>query len=369
MAINIISKLLIFSIVLTLREQITLGQKWPLGSKRSNKLNECQRCKVLTDSFKTWIDKTSRGKHEGGDAAWEEAKLKSYARSEMRLVEIQEGLCSELKTHKDHCYALAEEVEVVLEKWWINENYDESDLYSWLCIENLQYCCPPYHFGEACNPCPLDSNNEICGGMGNCDGDGTRKGSGKCICKKGYAGDHCDVCAKNFYSSMNICKPCNEACNGCHSDGPDACDECATGWSKEFGVCVDINECSEPYVCKSSDFCINRKGSYDCKSCDKTCSTCVGPGPKNCTSCKPNDVLWSEQCINNNKLKELYRNAFIKTTFYVICLCILLMSTFRISLASLLALAISLGIYFIESSSDFNLFFVYKQYYNNISYF
>jgi hypothetical protein len=45
--------------------------------------------------------RTARGKFEGGDAAWEEERLGSYSHSEVRLVEIQEKLCSIVERGKD----------------------------------------------------------------------------------------------------------------------------------------------------------------------------------------------------------------------------------------------------------------------------
>ncbi|KAH9629455.1 hypothetical protein HF086_015785 [Spodoptera exigua] len=135
-----------FTILLLLCKLIGSKEYSP-NANGDQKLSECRRCKVLTESFNHWLDKTSRGKYEGGDAAWEEAKLKSYARSEVRLVEIQEGLCSELKIHQDACYAVAEESEQVLEKWWFDVNSVSLDLYTWLCIETLQQCCPSNHYG------------------------------------------------------------------------------------------------------------------------------------------------------------------------------------------------------------------------------
>lgn len=47
------------------------------------------------------MERTSRGKFEGGDADWEEKKLRSYANSEVRLVEIQEKLCADLAKGED----------------------------------------------------------------------------------------------------------------------------------------------------------------------------------------------------------------------------------------------------------------------------
>lgn len=47
------------------------------------------------------MERTSRGKFEGGDADWEEKKLRSYSNSEVRLVEIQEKLCSDVSKGED----------------------------------------------------------------------------------------------------------------------------------------------------------------------------------------------------------------------------------------------------------------------------
>ena len=47
------------------------------------------------------MERTSRGKFEGVDADWEETRLRNYASSEIRLVEIQEKLCSEVLRGQD----------------------------------------------------------------------------------------------------------------------------------------------------------------------------------------------------------------------------------------------------------------------------
>ncbi|XP_050350568.1 cysteine-rich with EGF-like domain protein 2 [Nymphalis io] len=323
----------------------------------TKKINECQRCKVVTDSFSNWLEETSRGKHEGGDAAWEEAKLKSYARSEMRLVEIQESLCSELKTHQDDCYALSEEAESLLEKWWFHEYQNDLDLYTWLCIENLKYCCPANHYGESCTLCPNIRNNKICGGNGKCDGDGTRKGDGRCICKRGFTGTDCDECSHNFYNaSKESCKPCHKACDGCHGDGIEACVKCADGWTLKFGKCIDNNECLDLSICKSNEYCINKEGTFVCKLCDKTCKTCEGAGPSSCTTCSPNHVLWIGKCIDVKFQRDLLINCSIRIAFYL-CLVILVMFLFRKSksLASLTVLIISILIYYSETTSAVSL--------------
>ncbi|KAF9421146.1 hypothetical protein HW555_002858 [Spodoptera exigua] len=280
-----------FTILLLLCKLIGSKEYSP-NANGDQKLSECRRCKVLTESFNHWLDKTSRGKYEGGDAAWEEAKLKSYARSEVRLVEIQEGLCSELKIHQDACYAVAEESEQVLEKWWFDVNSVSLDLYTWLCIETLQQCCPSNHYGIDCSPCPQDKYNKICAGHGKCDGAGTRKGNGTCICRKGYKGVICDECATGFYqTSDSLCKACHKACNGCNGDGAASCEACNEGWELQSGMCLDVNECASS-VCEHHQYCTNIEGSYKCFDCDTSCNTCAGEGSSNCTACEPSKVLW-----------------------------------------------------------------------------
>lgn len=322
----------------------------------SKKIDECQRCKVLTDSFKKWLDETSRGKHEGGDAAWEEAKLKSYARSEMRLVEIQEQLCSELKRHQDECYALSEEAETLLEQWWFHEHQSSLDLFTWLCIESLQYCCPTNHYGESCTPCPHNINNKICNGNGKCNGDGTRKGDGKCICKKGFTGPGCDECAANFYNVSEGCKPCHRACDGCYGDGEESCKKCATGWSMDSGICVDDNECLDLSICNSNEYCINKVGSYDCKYCDKTCQTCEGPGASSCASCFPNHVLWVGECMSIELYRQLLINTVIRIASYTSLLILAIFIFRKTKFLSFIILIVSMVIVYFEDSSKSNLF-------------
>lgn len=65
--------------------------------------------------------KTEKGKFEGGDTAWEEEKLGSYKKSEIRLVEIQEGLCKDVDEGQDQCFSLAEMYDSDIEEWWFKE--------------------------------------------------------------------------------------------------------------------------------------------------------------------------------------------------------------------------------------------------------
>lgn len=330
---------------------------------KSKILGECGRCKALTSSFNHWLDQTSRGKFEGGDVSWEEAKLKSYSRSEVRLVEVQEGLCSELRKHKDDCYMLAEEAEQMLEQWWFHEDPSTSNLETWLCIETLKHCCPTNHFGESCLPCPLGKDERICNGHGICDGEGTRNGNGSCICNRGYVGLFCEKCSENTYKLYDSCESCHQFCDGCTGAGPGACISCKNGWAKDSGVCLDIDECLSPSTCNSNEYCINKEGSFSCKKCDKSCISCDGAGPLNCTSCEPNIYfLWNGKCIADSLKSEIVRRAIKQMTIYIALLLIPgILYKIKKSLAIFALILLAFYVYLIEKSlehaSTFDVYF------------
>ncbi|XP_045498328.1 cysteine-rich with EGF-like domain protein 2 [Colias croceus] len=331
--------------------------------RQPSKISECLQCKAYSDSFNNWLEKTSRGKFEGGDAAWEESKLKAYARSEVRLVEIQENLCSELNLHKDECYSIAEQAEHLVERWWFEEIDKSSDLYTWLCMDILKFCCPKNHFGESCESCPLQGN-KICSGHGICNGEGTRKGDGSCICNKGYKGELCDQCELNYFNGEeDECKPCHKACQECFSYGPDRCKVCASGWQLQDGICSDINECTSSSICKSNQFCVNNIGSYRCLPCDKSCSTCSGLGPYNCTSCKPNDRLWSGQCMDD-KTTNAHLSSADKRLFLYVSLNTLMYLFYQKAkpLAVVMGASLSILIFKLESVSDITVIDTVKNY-------
>nr|CAD7400046.1 unnamed protein product [Timema poppensis] len=133
----------------------------------SAKIPPCQLCRILTNSFLKQMERTSRGKFEGGDAAWEEERLKSYSTSEVRLIEIQENLCADIKDGINQCHFLAEENEQLLEEWWFNKQMEEPDLFKFLCINTLKHCCPENHYGMECKACPGFPDN-VCNKNGKC---------------------------------------------------------------------------------------------------------------------------------------------------------------------------------------------------------
>ncbi|XP_018578048.1 cysteine-rich with EGF-like domain protein 2 [Anoplophora glabripennis] len=287
----------------------------------SSKLPPCKACKTFVESFKKGLERTSKFKFEGGDTAWEEEKLGSYATSEIRFVEIQEKLCSEVRDGKESCYNLLEEYDETLEDWWFNKQTEEPDLYKYLCIDSFKVCCKDLHFGKDCLPCPGYPDN-ICHKNGRCKGAGTRKGDGKCFCDKGYAGHYCDKCDKSFYVSYKddrkiLCSECHLSCDGsCTKAGPTGCEKCKSGWlmDKEKG-CLDVNECAaSKSPCTPLQFCVNKEGGYRCLDCDKACAGCSGDGPDMCVHCASGYYKKDNMCTDAS---EEYRKSYVVIARYL----------------------------------------------------
>lgn len=274
---------------------------------QSKSIGDCHACKIFVESFKNGLERTSRGKYEGGDAAWEEEKLqKSYKRSEMRLIDIQDGLCKESE-YSVQCFNMAEKAEEFIEEWWVQDPDESHDLFTYICIDKMKVCCPPRHYGKDCKPCLGDHNN-LCSGNGKCRGDGTRKGNGTCSCDMGYTGKNCDQCTINFYLSHKDdktvkCSPCHTSCSGgCREGTQKDCVACKPGFlfDQDEG-CVDINECDYMDRCKKDQFCVNSLGSFSCLACDKSCSGCYGDGPDGCRKCANGFSKKGEFCIEDRE--------------------------------------------------------------------
>ncbi|XP_026824622.1 cysteine-rich with EGF-like domain protein 2 [Ooceraea biroi] len=330
---------------------------------KSQTFPPCAACRVLTNSFKKGLEKTSRGKFEGGDSAWEEDKLGSYSKSEIRLIEIQENLCKEVEHGETQCHSLAEELEAPIEEWWFKYQDIYPDIYDYICIERTKHCCPKEHYGSDCMPCPGYPDN-VCSNNGKCKGAGTRKGNGSCLCDKGYVGDICSQCAPGYYESYKnentlLCSACHMACEGpCKDAGPSNCEKCATGWYMVEGQgCFDIDEClKSDNVCASNQFCVNKEGSYTCLACDKACDGCNGDGPDMCTKCIEGYTEKDNLCINTDLFgRKKQENLARYMTYVGLCVatCIILQrNIYAASVIGLLvALYISISEYMIANSN------------------
>lgn len=288
-------------VVFLIRSAAGLNSKIDL--LRQTKLPPCRACKVFVDSFIKAMDRTKRNKFDGGDAAWEESKLSSYANSEIRLAEIQELLCTDVEEGREQCYSNNEVWEVYVEEWWPRHS-SNLPLQEALCIRAAAVCCQAEQYGPECLPCA------DCGEHGRCAGAGTRKGNGQCHCDSGYSGSFCETCAPAHYESysnsrsMFLCSPCHRACAGnCTGAGPSACDACADGWRllSNSRECTDIDECAEASPkrrCKLNQWCVNNEGSYECLACDAACAGCTGDGPDLCIRCGEGYEVSGEMCVD-----------------------------------------------------------------------
>lgn len=279
----------------------------------TKEVDKCEACKLVVSSFEKGLEETSRGKHEGGDTSWEERNLKSYADSEVRLVEIQERLCEDAKKGKPQCLSLAEDTESDVEEWWSTQRKKNVRLLDYLCISKLKVCCASKNFGPNCQSCPSDCNRH-----GICDGAGTRLGSGKCVCETGYHGEECENCADNHFRIATsgqhfTCQQCDSACEGCYGFGKTNCIECRTGYYKhETSGCIDINECDigldgNRRLCKGNSYCVNTDGAYRCAECHMSCSGCVGYGPNMCLACARGYQLDHEYTCRSEEEMEKIR--------------------------------------------------------------
>jgi len=281
-------------------EKGSVEAKEKSSKKKAVKLPPCAACAALVSSFEAGLKRTSRGNLAGGDTSWEERKqTKGYAQSEVRLVEIQEKLCSDVERGQEQCHDNHHAWEGHLEEWW-QEHQDTKALKEYLCVDVLKVCCPEGHYGPDCTECSLrGSGGQLCSGNGKCKGSGTRKGNGACTCDTGYQGKICDACAPAFFQSYQdkekiLCSACHKSCSGhCTGAGPKSCASCNQGFvmDTEHG-CQDIDECiADNPPCKSSQFCVNTDGAHKCFDCDKACRTCFADGPDSCTDCADDYVL------------------------------------------------------------------------------
>ncbi|CAL1263539.1 unnamed protein product [Larinioides sclopetarius] len=77
-----------------------------LSSFKDKLVSSCRACRDLASSFLKAVDETTRQSFAGGDADWEREKLGAYENSELRFIEIQEKLCSDVTSGKDQFVAL-----------------------------------------------------------------------------------------------------------------------------------------------------------------------------------------------------------------------------------------------------------------------
>ncbi|XP_047407143.1 protein disulfide isomerase CRELD2 isoform X2 [Sciurus carolinensis] len=238
------------------------------GSDSARKPTPCQRCRTLVDKFNQGMANTAKKNFGGGNTAWEEKTLSKYEFSEIRLLEILEGLC---ESSDFECNQMVEQQEERLEAWWLQLKKKYPDLFEWFCVQTLKVCCSPGTYGPNCSACQGGSERP-CSGNGHCNGDGSRQGDGSCQCHMGYQGPLCKDCVGSYFSSLR---------NETHS------------------ICTDVDECAaETPPCSQTQYCENVSGSYTCEECDSTCVGCTGKGPAKCKECVSGYSKEGGQCAD-----------------------------------------------------------------------
>ncbi|XP_036721253.1 protein disulfide isomerase CRELD2 isoform X3 [Balaenoptera musculus] len=205
----------------------------------TKKPTPCKRCRELVDKFNQGMVDTAKKNFGGGNTAWEEKTLSKYEFSEVRLLEIMEGLCG---TSDFECNQLLEEHEGLLETWWLRLKKKYPDLFEWFCVKTLKVCCAPGTYGPDCLACQGGSERP-CSGNGHCSGDGSRQGDGSCQCHPGYRGPLCADCMDGYFNSLrnethSTCSACDESCKTCTGPTNRDCGQCEAGWAREGDACV-----------------------------------------------------------------------------------------------------------------------------------
>ena len=189
--------------------------------------------------------------------------------------------------------------------------------------------CDYGRFGPSCQACPTSSSGAVCSNQGVCDGDGTQRGSGKCLCFPRISGAKCDKCIPGHHGpdcapcpgldSNNGGKPCygHGICSGAGERliGGGVC-SCDAGWRGadcgEKIPCSDLDECTGHGDCVASTcFCHNGWAGDKCQTriiqpdfCEPTCSgldeKCINQRCQ--TTAPPSDPCATMSCSDGQGL-------------------------------------------------------------------
>lgn len=98
---------------------------------------------------------------------------------------------------------------------------------------------------------------------------------------------------------------CSDHCKACGGPEKNQCLQCQTGFILHDNLCVDIDECGTDLdQCPHNTYCLNTRGSYECKGCDKACVGCMGGGAARCKKCAPGYRSSGLRCIDVDECGE-----------------------------------------------------------------
>ncbi|XP_071953706.1 extracellular matrix organizing protein FRAS1-like [Antedon mediterranea] len=120
-----------------------------------------------------------------------------------------------------------------------------------------------------------------------CDRDGIQ---GCLSCKSGFVLAHDGMCTlechRGFYNNNGVCTACDASCLFCISES--TCLECLDpSAALSYGECV--SSCADQYYIDPR--------TRECRECDWTCNSCVGPRHTDCLLCMDGMILKNGQCV------------------------------------------------------------------------